>query len=93
MSLFDFIKRDEVETCDECRCLVQKSDAQVVEATTEYGQTVRFYYCRACRKPYDAYGCDPRGQVIFFKNITDRKIAVDEEGKPIEKDWYKYLLR
>ncbi len=69
-------KKEEIElvSCETCKCLLEKKDAQFVKAT---GMIVDRYYCQAHRVPYDEkFGF--YGTCFYYK-----RIEVDEEGEPI----------
>lgn len=68
--------------CEECKHYVDKEDAQEVF----YGYRNSIFFCPMHKKPYDEmlYGAN-------YKYIK-AQIRVDENGKPVDKNWHKKLL-
>ena len=95
----------EIVACEDCKHLLYKKDAQVVTCITlgryfwgpagdrceEDTETV-YYYCPACRKPYDHVQYNrATGTTRYFRTLpavlTRREeIIPDEEAPPIDPD-------
>jgi len=82
--------------CETCKHWIDKEDAQEVKLNTFsafYHHTTTHYYCPMHKKPYDSRVSMYGGYGISYHKKIDTSIKVDKNGKPIEKDWYKKLLK
>lgn len=68
-----------VVSCEECKCLIDKNDAQVVEQTDLH--TSKIYFCGKCRKSYSKIEIP-----FFLQDCPIRyyaKIEVTKDGEPV----------
>jgi len=86
-------KKDEVDEkpespyvfCEDCKYLIRKDNAQVVET-----ETSNDYYCPAHRKPYDredglvGFIDNKTGEVVMSRRYFKSNVEVDKNGKVIE---------
>ena len=75
--LKNFLRKDEIVKCEECKCILFKRDAQKVKTETIYGNCFIDYYCPQHKKPHDIIHLwDYKTKSYYRKNVK-----VDEKGK------------
>lgn len=85
----EFIKKDDIVSCHECKCLLKKEDAQVV-LYHRLGET-KYYFCEAHKKPYNKVVPSFVGLNISGKagvreiNRYYGEVEMTEDGTPIVK--------
>lgn len=91
---FDKEKQEELVSCNQCKHVIFKKDAQCIEVKTVcdytiydfYSETTYSYYCVQHKVPYDGivknYYRTPDNR--FYKNIPAHREYVTEKGEKIE---------
>jgi hypothetical protein len=77
------LPKEDTVTCDTCKCILHKKDAQEVEFTffgTVCVQKQNTFYCQAHKKPYEI---QTREAGFDKKNKYYAKVEVDAHGIPV----------
>lgn len=71
-------KCEDYVTCEDCSCVIDKNDAQVIKVFFPVLTNYSIYYCERCKKPYSEVQKSFDGLPMYFK-----KFHVDENGEPV----------
>lgn len=73
----EYLKQEDVVSCETCKCLIKKDGAYIVELNGIYKRNL--YYCNKCRPKYKKMDmfCST-GEIFYYKELR-----VDENGVPI----------
>jgi hypothetical protein len=69
----NFIKKEDLVSCETCRCLIKKDDAVKVKERIPFYGTLEKYYCKVHAPKYERFD----GFHYY------REMKVDYEGEPI----------
>ena len=80
----NFLRKDEIVKCEECKCILYKKDAQEIKINYYddlfYEHNSELYYCPQHKKPYDIIHLwDYKTKSYYRKNVK-----VDEKGKVLK---------
>jgi hypothetical protein len=77
------LKEEDVVSCEECRALVLKEEAQIVNYDIPLFDRQK-YYCLKCKRPYSKVTCDLPIYGFDQKFHFWKLVEVDEKGKIIK---------